>query len=64
MKEQEKAEEMFQYAVKLHGSIKAKEESIKSAEAISSLVPYTGSKMKASSYKSYWEKVVEYLKKK
>lgn len=64
IKEQQKAEEIYQYAVKLHGKEKAKEESIKSAEAISSLVPYTGSKMRVSSYKSYWEKVVEYLKKK
>ena len=64
IKEKNKAEEIYQYAVKLHGKEKAKQESINSAEAICSLVPYTGSKIKASSYKSYWEKVIELLKKK
>jgi hypothetical protein len=61
MKEQEKAEEIYQYAVVLHGTVKAKEESLKSAEFACMLAPQFEAKMKS---KSYWEKVVEYLKKK
>lgn len=61
IKEKDKAEEIYQYAVVLHGTVKAKEESIKSAEFVSMLAPHFETKMKS---KSYWEKVVEYLKKK
>jgi hypothetical protein len=61
MKEKEKAEEIYQYAVKLHGADKAKEESLKSARATHSLAPYQDGKMKA---RSYWERVIEHLQNK
>jgi hypothetical protein len=61
MKEREKASEMYDYALKLHGPEKAKEESLRSAKAIYSLAPYNDGKMKN---RTYWEKVIEYLKKK
>ena len=61
MSEKEKANEMYAYAVKLHGSEKAKEESLKSATATHSLAPYQDGRMKA---RSYWERVIEHLKKK
>jgi len=59
MSEKEKANEMYAYAIKLHGDEKAKEESIKSATAILSLAPYNDGKMKN---RTYWERVVEFLK--
>ena len=61
MTEKQKAEEMYDYASKLHGPEKAKEESLKSATATYSLAPIETNGMKN---KSYWEKVIEHLKKK
>ena len=61
MTEKEKAEELYSYAVKLHGFEKAKEESLKSATATYALAPFRDGRMKA---RSYWERVIEYLKKK
>jgi hypothetical protein len=61
MKEKEKAEELYNYAVKLYGEDKAKEESLKSARATYSLAPYQDGKMKA---RSYWERVIEHLQNK
>jgi len=61
MDEKRKADEMYAYAVLLHGSDKAKEESLKSAIATHSLAPYADGRMKA---RSYWERVIEHLKKK
>jgi hypothetical protein len=61
MTEKEKAEEMYNYALKLHGIDKAKEESLKSATATYSLAPFRDGRMLA---RSYWEKVIEHLKKK
>jgi hypothetical protein len=61
MKEKEKAEEIYQYAIKLHGIEKAKEASLQSARATHFLAPYQNSKMKN---KSYWEKVIEHLQNK
>jgi hypothetical protein len=58
MKEKEKADELYNYAVKLHGEDKAKEESLKSARATLALAPYNDGKMKN---RTYWEKVVEFL---
>ena len=59
IKEQQKAEEIYQYAVKLHGKEKAKEESINSAKATYTLIP-----LKYEKAKKYWEKVIELLKNK
>jgi hypothetical protein len=59
MNEKQKANEMYDYSLKLHGDEKAKEESIKSALAIFSLAPYNDGKMKN---RTYWERVVEFLK--
>ena len=61
MTEKEKAQELYDYAVKLHGKDKAKEESLKSARATLALAPYNDGKMKN---RTYWERVVEFLKKK
>jgi len=61
MDEKRKADEMYAYAVLLHGSDKAKEESLKSAKAIHSLAPYNDGKMKN---RTYWERVIEFLNKK
>jgi hypothetical protein len=61
MTEKQKADEMYEYAVKLHGITDAKEESLKSAKATHSLAPFTDGRMKA---RSYWERVIEHLKKK
>lgn len=61
MTEMQKADEMYNYAVKLHGIDKAKEESLKSATAIYSLAPYQDGRMMA---RSYWIRVIEHLKKK
>ena len=61
MSEKEKAEEIYTYAVKLHGTIKAKEEAINSAKAMHALAPFRDGRMKA---RSYWEKVLNYLSKK
>ena len=61
MTEKEKAEQLYSYAIKLHGSEKAKEESLKSATATYALAPFRDGRMKA---RSYWERVIEYLKKK
>ena len=59
MNERQKANETYDYSLKLHGDEKAKEESIKSALAILSLAPYNDGKMKN---RIYWERVVEFLK--
>ena len=61
MSEKQKADEMYAYAIKLHGSEKAKEESLKSATATLALAPFRDGRMKA---RSYWERVIEHLKKK
>ena len=61
MSEKEKADEMYDYAVKLHGFDEAKEQALKSATATHSLAPYQDGRMKA---RSYWERVIEHLKKK
>lgn len=61
MSEKKKAEEIYQYALKLHGADKAKEESLKSARATHALAPYRDGKMKA---RSYWEKVITFLEQK
>ena len=61
MKEREKADELYNYAVKLHGDEKAKEEALKSAAATHALAPYQDGRMMA---RSYWERVIEHLKKK
>ena len=59
MNEKQKANEMYDYSLKLHGDEKAKEEALKSATAILSLAPYNDGKMKN---RTYWERVVEFLK--
>jgi hypothetical protein len=51
-----KADQLYNYAAENHGLMKAKEESLKSANSVLALVP-----MKL---KEYWEKVVESLNKK
>ena len=61
MSEKEKAEEIYQYALKLHGADKAKEESLKSARATHSLAPYKDGRMKV---RSYWERVIKHLENK
>jgi hypothetical protein len=61
MDEKQKADELYLYAIKLHGETKAKEESLKSARATHSLAPYQDGRMKA---RSYWEKVIQHLEKK
>jgi hypothetical protein len=61
MNEKQKANEMYDYSLKLHGDEKAKEESIKSATATLALAPYKDGRMMA---RSYWERVIEHLKKK
>lgn len=61
MTEKEKAEEMYNYAVKLHGLKDAKEEALKSATATHALAPFKDGRMLA---RSYWEKVIEHLNKK
>ena len=61
MTEEKKAEEIYSYAVKLHGSEKAKQEALNTATATYALAPFRDGRMKA---RSYWERVIEYLKKK
>jgi hypothetical protein len=61
MTEKEKAKELYDYAVQIHGVDNAKEESLKSARAVLSLAPYNDGKMKN---RTYWERVVEQLNKK
>ena len=61
MTEKEKADEMYAYATKLHGDKDAKEQALKSAVATLALAPYADGRMKA---RSYWERVIEHLKKK
>ena len=61
MTETQKADEMYAYAIKLHGIDDAKEQALKSATATHSLAPYQDGRMKA---RSYWERVIEHLKKK
>lgn len=61
MTEKQKADEMYTYASKLHSPEKAKEEALKSAIATYSLAPHKDGRMMA---KSYWESVIEHLKKK
>ncbi len=59
IKESTKAEEIYIRAVSLHGIAKAKEEAIKSAEAVYALAPSRDGRMMA---RDYWERVIEYLK--
>jgi hypothetical protein len=61
MREKEKAEEMYNNAIKLHGVEKAKEESLKSAKATLALAPFRDGKLPA---RSYWERVIQHLEKK
>jgi hypothetical protein len=61
MTEEKKADELYNYARVLHGTEKAKEEALNTAKATHALAPFRDGRMKA---KSYWERVIEYLKKK
>jgi hypothetical protein len=61
MKEIEKAKELYDHAVYVHGVDNAKQESLKSAMAVLALAPYNDGKMKN---RTYWERVIEHLKKK
>ena len=61
MTEEKKAEEIYSYAIKLHGSEKAKQEALNTATATYALAPFRDGRMTA---RSYWERVIEYLKKK
>jgi hypothetical protein len=61
MKEREKADELYNNALKLHGAEKAKEESLKSARATYSLAPFRDGLMKN---RTYWERVIEHLQNK
>jgi hypothetical protein len=61
MREKEKADEIYDYAVKIYGVEKAKEESLKSARTTHSLAPFRDGRMKA---RSYWEKVIQFLEQK
>lgn len=61
MTEIEKADQLYDYAVKLYGIDKAKEQSLKSAQMTYSIAPSRDGKILA---RSYWEKVIEHLKKK
>ena len=61
MKEKEKADELYNYSVKLHGEDRAKEEALKSAAATHALAPFRDGLIKN---KTYWERVIEHLKKK
>jgi hypothetical protein len=61
MTEVEKANELYDYAAKLYGIDKAKEESLKSARATYSIAPSQDGRMMA---RSYWERVINHLKKK
>lgn len=61
MTEIEKADQLYDYAVKLYGIDKAKEESLKSAQMTYSVAPSKDGKMLA---RSYWIRVIEHLKKK
>jgi hypothetical protein len=61
MTEIEKADQLYDYAVKLYGIDKAKEESLKSAQMTHSIAPSKDGKMLA---RSYWIRVIEHLKKK
>jgi hypothetical protein len=61
MNERQKANEMYDYAVQIHGVDNAKKEALKSARAVLSLAPYNDGKMKN---RTYWERVVEQLNKK
>jgi hypothetical protein len=61
MTEIEKANQLYDYAAKLYGIEKAKEESLKSAKATYSIAPSQDGRMMA---RSYWERVINHLKKK
>lgn len=61
MTEVEKAEEIYNYAVKLHGIDNAKKEALNSAQSVYTLAPSKDGKMFA---RSYWIRVIEHLKKK
>ena len=61
MSEKEKAEELYQNAVKMHGVEKAKKEALTAAKSIHALAPYRDGRMKA---RDYWERVIEHLNKK
>lgn len=61
MSEREKAEEMYQDAIRKHGIERAKEEALNTAKATHALAPFRDGKMKA---RSYWEKVINYLNRK
>ena len=60
MTEKEKAKELYDHAVYVHGVDRAKEEALKSATAVLALAPYNDGKMKN---RTYWERVIEFLKK-
>jgi hypothetical protein len=61
MTEERKADELYKYACVLHGTEKGKEEALNTAKATYALAPFRDGRMKA---RSYWERVIEYLKKK
>jgi hypothetical protein len=61
MTEKEKADQLYNYAVKLHGIDNAKKEALNSAQSVYALAPSVDGRMMA---RSYWIKVIEHLKKK
>jgi hypothetical protein len=60
MTSKQKADELYHNAIKLHGSKKAKQESLKSAEATYALAPYSDRVVKS---KDYWKDVIDCLNK-
>ena len=61
MTEKEKADQLNNYAVKLHGIDNAKKEELSSAQSVYTLAPSVDGRMMA---RSYWIRVIEHLKKK
>jgi hypothetical protein len=58
MREKEKADQLYNNAIKLHGIDKAKEESLKSAIATHALAPLDSGK---GNLKNYWAQVIDFL---
>jgi hypothetical protein len=58
MREKEKADQLYNNAIKLHGIEKAKEESLKSAQATYALAPLDSGK---GNLKNYWAQVIDFL---
>ena len=55
MTEKEKADQLYNYAVKLHGIDNAKKEALNSAQSVYALAPSVDGRMMA---RSYWIKVI------